>query len=289
VINLEYNPASEVITWADTLLSNDYSDRRAIVVSHSILNTDGSFTTDGQNIYNELRDNPNLFLMLCGHMHGEARRTETYNGNTIEILLADYQNVGASHGDGWLRIMEFSPANNEITVTTYSPTLDDYGEDTTMGTDTTSAPFTLAYDMGEPGPTITVTGVPLSAFSSEPGMPSAEQSYTVSGINLTENIVITAPADFEISTTSGGPFGSSLTLPQSGGSVAVTPIYVRFNRDTVGTSSGDITHVSDGATTRNVAVSGEAAIAPTTVTFQDGLDGYTGTRDTYIWDDEPCN
>ena len=38
---------------------------------------------------------------------------------------------------------------------------------------------------------------------------------------------------------------------------------MRFNRATEGTSSGNITHVSPGATTRNVAVSGTAApLAP---------------------------
>ena len=112
-------------------------------------------------------------------------------------------------------------------------------------------------------PRITISGTPLSAFSSVPGMPSAEQSYTVSGSNLTDDIAITAPSDFQISLTSGSGWSSSLTLPQSGGSVAATTIYVRFNRATEGTSSGNITHTSPGATTRNVAVSGTAApLAP---------------------------
>ena len=85
----------------------------------------------------------------------------------------------------------------------------------------------------------------------------------MSGSNLTDNIAITAPSDFQISLTSGSGWSSSLTLPQSGGSVAATTIYVRFNRATEGTSSGNITHTSPGATTRNVAVSGTAApLAP---------------------------
>ena len=36
-----------------------------------------------------------------------------------------------------------------------------------------------------------------------------------------------------------------------------------------------------------VPPSANADVEPATVTFQDGLDGYTGTRDTYIWDDNP--
>ena len=108
-------------------------------------------------------------------------------------------------------------------------------------------------------PSISVTGS-LSAFSSLPGAPSAPQNYTLSGSNLTEDILITSPADFEISLASNGGWTSSLQLDQSGGSVASTPIYVRFNRAGEGASSGNIVHSSDGATTRNVAVTGTAAI-----------------------------
>ncbi|MEJ5200980.1 MAG: DNRLRE domain-containing protein [Anaerolineales bacterium] len=106
-------------------------------------------------------------------------------------------------------------------------------------------------------PTITTTGT-LTTFTSPVGVPSAEQSYTVSGNNLTDNIVVTAPADFEISTTSGSGFTSSLTLIPTGGVVSPTTIYVRFNRSTEGTSSGNITHESTGATRKEVAVSGTA-------------------------------
>ncbi len=130
-------------------------------------------------------------------------------------------------------------------------------------------------------PTITISGTPLDAFSSQPGTPSEEQSYTVAGSNLTDDIEINAPTDFEISTTSGSDFGSSVTLTQSSGSVAATLIYVRFNRATEGTSAGDISHTS-GTLSQNVPVSGEAAIAPTVATFQQGIDGYAGTVDTFI-------
>ncbi|MFN8357694.1 MAG: BspA family leucine-rich repeat surface protein [Spirosomataceae bacterium] len=76
-------------------------------------------------------------------------------------------------------------------------------------------------------PTITVSG-PLGAFFPCSGTASAEQSFTVGGSNLTNNITITAPTDYEVSTTSGSGFGTSINLPQNGGgSVASTTIYVR--------------------------------------------------------------
>jgi hypothetical protein len=143
VINLEYNPSTAVLNWADALLGT-YSNRRAIVVSHYIINigTPGTFSSTGQAIYNTLKDHPNLFLMLCGHMHGEGRRVDAYNGNTVNTLLADYQSY-PSGGNGFLRILRFSPSKNEIAVETYSPWLDQYETDS-------ESQFVLDYDMGGP-------------------------------------------------------------------------------------------------------------------------------------------
>ena len=75
VINLQYSPTTAILDWADSLLKT-YNERRGIVVTHYILNVDNSWGL--QNVYTSLKDNSNLFLMLCGHMHsssdGEAQR-----------------------------------------------------------------------------------------------------------------------------------------------------------------------------------------------------------------------
>src|SRR6185436_1311861 len=46
-------------------------------------------------------------------------------------------------GNGWLRLMKFSPANNTISVKTYSPTLNQYETDA-------NSQFTLSYNMSPP-------------------------------------------------------------------------------------------------------------------------------------------
>jgi len=145
IIFLQYNPDSGVLAWAGNLLTAN-SERRGIVVSHAILNIDNSWLSipSGQTIYNSLQNNPNLFLMLCGHMHsltdGEALRTESREGmNPVYIILSDYQSM--SLGNGWLRILEFDPSADQFTVTAYSPYILDTGSS-----------FTLAYDMTTPVP-----------------------------------------------------------------------------------------------------------------------------------------
>ncbi len=120
-INLEYSPTAEAISWANGLLQT-YSTRRAIVACHEMIGTGNpaSFSGSGSAIYNGLRGNPNLFLILAGHTPGVGQRTDTYNGNTVYTLMADYQNE-TSGGNGWLRLMKFMPSLNQIQVKTFSP------------------------------------------------------------------------------------------------------------------------------------------------------------------------
>jgi hypothetical protein len=98
-----------------------------------------SFGTQGQQIYNALKARPNLFLMLSGHVSTEGQRTDVFAGNTIYTLLSDYQGR-PNGGNGWLRIVEFVPAQDEIRVKTYSPTLDRFEDDA-------DSEFTLSYAM----------------------------------------------------------------------------------------------------------------------------------------------
>jgi hypothetical protein len=65
----------------------------------------------------------NLFLMLCGHNDGQARRADTHNGHTIHTCLSDFQ-ADPLGGSGFLRLYRFSPRENQIRVQTYSPTQD---------------------------------------------------------------------------------------------------------------------------------------------------------------------
>ena len=155
VIFFEYTIAagSPVLSWADSLL-DAHSDRRAIVVHHSAAIGEGHPPDDkGEIIHEVLKRHSNFFLMLCGHWGTEEWRGQvTYEGNTVYSLLSDYQGR-RNGGNGWLRIMEFSPANNEIRVKTYSPTLDEFETDE-------NSQFTLYYDMGSPTGVTEITTTP---------------------------------------------------------------------------------------------------------------------------------
>jgi hypothetical protein len=149
----------DVLAWTDQLLK-DHRDRRAIITSHSLLCTVtacpstlwAEFSDQGQLTYDALKDNDNLFLMLCGHAgdsYQQPRRSDTWNGHTIHTLMANYQRgEDCPHrcGNGWLRLMTFSPADDEIHVQTYSPWLDEYRSEPCLD-GSSCHDFTLPYDM----------------------------------------------------------------------------------------------------------------------------------------------
>jgi uncharacterized delta-60 repeat protein len=102
---------------------------------------------------------------------------------------------------------------------------------------------------------LVVSSPSLNAFSQTLGNPSSEQSFTVSGTNLTNDITITAPTNYEVSLTSGFGFASSVLVTQTSGTVPTTTIYVRLNAGAVGAHNGDIT-LTSGALNETVAVTG---------------------------------
>jgi autotransporter-associated beta strand protein len=163
VLSLEYNASAAVLTWANGILAANPT-RRAIVVTHSLLQAGTAWpnpapwsTDGGTAIFPALSGNANLFLMLCGHNHGTGRRHEPVGSRYIDVLLADYQSE-TNGGNGFLRTLEFSPANNVIRLKTYSPT--------TSGSKTDGDnEFTLDYNMSATPPAFTVIGTASSVAS----------------------------------------------------------------------------------------------------------------------------
>ena len=127
-------------------------------------------------------------------------------------------------------------------------------------------------------PTISTTGT-LSSLSTTYGTASSTSNFTISGTLLTNDVLITPPAGFEVSKTAGGAsgFASTQTLTQVSGTVASTTIYIRLAAaTTVGTYSGNVVLTSSGATTVNVAT------ASSTVTTKSlTITGLSGSNKTY--------
>jgi hypothetical protein len=126
VLNLDFCPEADAVAWANQVAGN-HTGRSIILVTHGFIDPAGSrsvFQCSGtQYIWDGLiAGNPNIFLLLCGHMAGEGRRADTVGGRVVHQLLADYQSR-ENGGNGWLRILVFHPSEGRINIYTYSPYL----------------------------------------------------------------------------------------------------------------------------------------------------------------------
>ena len=158
---LEMAADDEVVAWAQgvidlhpsrpTIIStHDYLDARGRRRANPIIDLD-RVDPDHHNSADELFEkliapNDQVFLVLCGHEHGQARRVDPNQaGHAVYQILADYQDRGQSGldagqapagilggpvaiGDGWFRLMEFdlSSVAPTVVVRTYSTHYETY-------------------------------------------------------------------------------------------------------------------------------------------------------------------
>lgn len=126
----------EEIDWAKTVIAG-HPDLPVILTTHQMLApgakmgkgtaASGPGRQTPPQVWEQLvAPSPQIFLVLCGHYHGEAYATkETQAAQSVHVVLQDYQNEPHG-GDGWLRVFTFLPDANRVDVQTYSPTLNEY-------------------------------------------------------------------------------------------------------------------------------------------------------------------
>jgi hypothetical protein len=169
-LNFEYNPNPPIalLNWGRSLLQAN-PNTRAIVGTHALLDINGNFGPQGLFLYNTLKVCPNLFLMLGAHVPGESKRVNAFYGDTVYSWMADYQSR-SNGGDGWMRIMRFSPSTNTISVKTYSPKLSQYETDA-------NSQFSVYYDMSS-------TSSPFTLIGTNTGVASgATTTFPYSGLS----------------------------------------------------------------------------------------------------------
>ncbi|MFO8145272.1 MAG: OmpA family protein [Candidatus Syntrophosphaera sp.] len=104
---------------------------------------------------------------------------------------------------------------------------------------------------GKRTPVILTTGN-LNKFSTVEGTPSAAQNYRLTGTDIRENIVVTAPTGYEISVDGGSTWVKITNLDQDFNA----PIRVRMTGTQSGDFKGNIVHATEGAKNVNLPVSG---------------------------------
>lgn len=96
-------------------------------------------------------------------------------------------------------------------------------------------------------PTITLAAA-NTIFTTAPGTPSQPQIVTLSCVNISADAVVTAPAGFEVSTSTTG-FAQQITIAQSLlGNGQTASFYLRFNPAQAGVYNGNVTAVAGNVT-----------------------------------------
>ena len=179
--------------------------------------------------------------------------------NTVGAPTTDLNTAGIAVVQGWAN----NPATNfGVTLQNYHDNANfDITFDAREATTAANRPkLIVTYCIGASDvPTITVAPASLSGFTTIPGTPSDPKPYTVSGSNLTEGIVITAPTGFAISKNQNTGYGNKITLDaNAAGAVVETTIYAHLT-GAEGTFNDAITHTSKGTEQKDVTVSGACA------------------------------
>ncbi len=157
ILCLEFGPRDDVLRWGNAVVAK-HPDRSAILVTHAYLRPDntrfnrhafikmknldvnmgidgyglakaaGGFN-DGEDVWKKLASqHANLVLVVSGHVCFTGRLdSEGRHGNSVHQMVVDYQN-GKDGGQGFLRLLQFHPDGKRVSVSDYSPLLDQVGE-----------------------------------------------------------------------------------------------------------------------------------------------------------------
>lgn len=131
-LSIGYAQEAASIAWAREVLAR-YPDRRAVLCTHSYLKASGAHSGPGKLLYEGVvTPCPNVRLVLCGHLPGAARAERALDDDgdgttdrTVAEWMFNYQHESGG-GGGYLRLLAVDPLTGDVSVSTYSPWLDDY-------------------------------------------------------------------------------------------------------------------------------------------------------------------
>ncbi len=265
---------------ANTLLVNPSIGSNGVAAASAYVGT----ATDGKNIgyYIATPYVSATKTTLSGftYLQGTGPSTEqsfNVNGSNLSqnLTVTASANYEISTGTGALfvatPVISLTPVNGYVTITPIYVRLKaglssaSFSENIVIAS-TNASSVNVALSGSVYFTSIAASVTSLNGFNyTEAAGPSTIQSFNVSGSNLTTNLLITASANYEISTALGVSFvaTSAINLVPTAGTIASTPIYVRLKAGlSGGVYSENISLSTTGVNTLNVSVSGSVTHLP---------------------------
>ena len=135
-IALQYNPDVNDLTWAQQII-NENPGLPTIITTHAFVNTESAANNyQHPGIFDKLvKNNPQIVMTFNGHLTGaESVVGQNIAGLPVHQMLVDYQAVqldtqlGGNYyrGGGVLRMVQFNPDTDRVTIKDYSPIANRY-------------------------------------------------------------------------------------------------------------------------------------------------------------------
>jgi hypothetical protein len=172
-----------------------------------------------------------------------------YSGNTSSVSITPVDSA-VSPTDVYVRfapVMDMYYCGNIVVESTGAESINVFAQGT-------------GYSVAE----ITVTGYLTDFGNVKTGEYSTEQNFSVEGSGLTDDLLVIAPEGFQVSLVSGDYSGNTdtIALAHAGGTVANTPVYIRFAPEEARAYSADVVVNSTGAEPETLTATGTGTEAP---------------------------
>jgi len=126
IIGAGWEAEEDATQWMNEVL-RAHPDSVAILLLHSYINSDGRFSIIGKQMFEQvIEPNPNVRLVLCGHVLGTGVRFDDIDDDgdgvpdrRVTGMMYNYQHYGENCGQ--LRVLTFDPLDRSLGVLTYSP------------------------------------------------------------------------------------------------------------------------------------------------------------------------
>ena len=149
ILALEFGPRDDVLRWANQIVAK-HPDRSVIIITHAYLNQNGRrydrniqghqqspmylypladkspAVNDSEQMWQKLvSKHSNIEMVLCGHINTtKYLASQGDAGNFVHQMMVDYSSTAERAGNGWLRLLQFTPDGKTVRVQDYSPVID---------------------------------------------------------------------------------------------------------------------------------------------------------------------
>lgn len=132
IVYMGWGLADKEIEWMNEVVAR-YPERKAILALHEYLLVSNNRAPIADEIFEKVvKPNKNVIAALSGHYHDAELKVDQLDDDgdgvadrNVYQMLADYQGA-AEGGLGYIRLLQFDTASNQLHVKTYSPYLNDY-------------------------------------------------------------------------------------------------------------------------------------------------------------------